>query len=26
MFRYLSLLALMLSAPSLASTVVYTDR
>ncbi|EDK5793174.1 TIGR03757 family integrating conjugative element protein, partial [Salmonella enterica] len=24
MFRYLSLLALMLSAPSLASTVVYT--
>ncbi|EFS5380637.1 TIGR03757 family integrating conjugative element protein [Salmonella enterica] len=26
MFRYLPLLALMLSAPSLASTVVYTDR
>ncbi|EAY2466471.1 TIGR03757 family integrating conjugative element protein [Salmonella enterica subsp. enterica] len=26
MFRYLSLLALILSAPSLASTVVYTDR
>ncbi|EAA9524142.1 DUF1525 domain-containing protein [Salmonella enterica] len=26
MFRYLFLLALILSAPSLASTVVYTDR
>ncbi|EAN2396134.1 TIGR03757 family integrating conjugative element protein [Salmonella enterica] len=26
MYRYFSLLALMLSAPSVASTVVYTDR
>ncbi|EBA8598838.1 TIGR03757 family integrating conjugative element protein [Salmonella enterica] len=26
MYRYFSLLALMLSAPSIASTVVYTDR